>query len=97
MFTIENFLAGLELLLDFKVNPKILFLIYLRQNDFEGCQNWKKNPVWYFTHIKLAKVHFLTVKKKETANYTVLPITNLAQAISLINQKSWQESLIFHI
>lgn len=42
MFTIENFSAGLELLLDFKVNPKILFLIYLRQNDFEGCQNWKK-------------------------------------------------------
>lgn len=45
MFTIENFSAGLELLLDFKVYPKILFLIYLRQNDFEGCQNWKKNPV----------------------------------------------------
>lgn len=42
MFTIENFLTGLELLLDFKLKPKILFLIYLRQNDFVGCQNWKK-------------------------------------------------------
>lgn len=45
MFIIENFLVGLELLFDFKVNFKILFLIYFRQNDFEGCQNWKKNLV----------------------------------------------------